>query len=477
MCTYDVVSIHNNATEIATQTGSFTNEIVVPEPQCAQTMDTGSGYRGRIPFPPLQLTIEEQDRCHELTLQLLDQTLRSYDNRDTAANGSPLHHSQLNRASWKRLKTRRNASLYSARRRGGAKDFHVPGESWVDPVVLLAVGTMDGSLDDVMLGLTTQSFGDMQLRAASMASQDVKGAMLAKLSGPTEEDPFQCISVSWIVGEQKWPLSMVVRPRDFVNLSAFGIITRPNGDRIGYELVQPAQLPQCPELPGHIKRGKMMYGALYREQDGSVDVYIQVHVETMGAIVNSIVMNAMWAAALGFWKAPRLSEEKKLEWCIISSMMKRTQEKPVRIEMLEGPAFCSGCKSALVPRGHDTYLPPTNVCVACASPLCATCRIKRSIKTTTGSSKGAVTRSVIVVVCPECMKLISHERAAKIAWEQYQYRLAYSTTDTCNSSQPIWGLADNSTMFAWSPDRHFSVSDVFASYSDEEDAQVGYLLE
>ncbi|KAG3096491.1 hypothetical protein PI124_g15999 [Phytophthora idaei] len=38
-------------------------------------MDTGSGYRGRIPFPPLQLTVEEQERCQELTMQLLDQTL------------------------------------------------------------------------------------------------------------------------------------------------------------------------------------------------------------------------------------------------------------------------------------------------------------------------------------------------------------------------------------------------------------------
>ncbi|KAG6959011.1 hypothetical protein JG687_00009024, partial [Phytophthora cactorum] len=276
-------------------------------------MDTGSGYRGRIPFPPLQLTVEEQERCQELTMQLLDQTLRSYDERGVAANGSPLHHSCLASARWKRVKTQHNASLYCERHRGGPHDLHMPWGSWKSPLVLLAVGTIQGSLDDVMLGLTTQSFGDMQLRAASMASQEIRGAMLAKISGPTEEDPFNSQSVVWMVGEQKWPLSMVVHPRDFVNLWAFGVITTASGDRIGYEVVQPAQLPQCPELPGSIKRGKFMYGALFREQGGTVDAYIQVHVETMGSVVNAVMMNAMWSSTLGFWKSPRLSEEKRLE--------------------------------------------------------------------------------------------------------------------------------------------------------------------
>ncbi|KAG7376808.1 hypothetical protein PHYPSEUDO_012699 [Phytophthora pseudosyringae] len=433
-------------------------------------MDTGSGYRGRIPFPPLQLTLEEQERCQELTLQLLDQTVRSYDERAAAANGSPLHHSNLDSARWKRLKTQRDASLYSERHRGGPRDIRTPCGSWKCPLVLLAVGTIQGTLDDVMLGLTTQSFGDMQLRAASMASQEVRGAMLAKISGPTEDDPFQCQSVVWMVGEQKWPLSMVVRPRDFVNLSAFGVITRANGDRLGYELVQPAQLPQCPALPNPIKRGRLMYGALYREQDGTVDVYIQLHVETMGAIVNVLVMNAMWGAVLGIWKAPRLSAEKRLEWCVISNMVKRIKLKSVGTESRTGLPSCSRCSAVLVPRNQSEYSRVTAACVACASLVCSSCRVKRSIQTTTGRSKGAVTRNVAVVVCRNCLKIVDEERAAKIAWEQYQYRLTYSATDTCSSSQPLWGLADDSAMFAWAPERHFSISDVFSSYSDGEEA-------
>ncbi|KAG1704953.1 hypothetical protein DVH05_004979 [Phytophthora capsici] len=241
-------------------------------------MDIGEGYRGEIPFQPLQLTVEEQERCQELTLQLLDRTLRRYDERDTTTHGSPRHHSNLNSARWKRHKTQENASLYSERDHIGFRDLHMPGNNWENPAVLLAVGTIQASLDDVMLGLTTQTFGDMRVRAASIASHDVSGAILAKLSGPTEQHPFQNLSVMWMVGEQGWPLSMFVRPRDFVILGASGIIIRPNGDRIGYDLVQPAQLPQLPVLPKPMTRGKLMYGALYKEQqDGTVDVYIQLY--------------------------------------------------------------------------------------------------------------------------------------------------------------------------------------------------------
>ncbi|KAG6577956.1 uncharacterized protein IUM83_19836 [Phytophthora cinnamomi] len=247
-------------------------------------MNAGEGYRGQIPFRPLQLTYAEQERCQELTLQLLDRTLRSYDERDATTTGAPRHtprhHSNLDSARWKRHKTQENASLYSERDHGGRRDLHMPGDNWQSPAVLLAVGNIQTCLDDVMFGLTTQTFGDMCVRAASTAPHDVSGATLAKLSGPTEEDPFQSLNVMWMVGEQGWPLSMIVRPRlrDLVGI----------GDHHARE-----------------------WGS---NRDGTVDVYIQLYVETMGHIMDAIVMNAMWIGVLGFWEAPRLSEEKKLQW-------------------------------------------------------------------------------------------------------------------------------------------------------------------
>ncbi|KAE9073237.1 hypothetical protein PF010_g25151 [Phytophthora fragariae] len=93
------------------------------------------------------------------------------------------------------------------------------------------------------------------------------------------------MGITWMVGEQSWPLSMVVRPRDFITASATGVVRRPNGDRIGYEVVQSIDLPQCPPLPAPMVRGRLMYGAIYcQRENGPVDVYIQMFLESASAI-------------------------------------------------------------------------------------------------------------------------------------------------------------------------------------------------
>ncbi|KAL3661086.1 hypothetical protein V7S43_013695 [Phytophthora oleae] len=328
----------------------------------------------------------------------------------------------------------------------------MPGDNWEKPAVLLAVGNIQASLDDVMLGLTTQTFGDMRVRAASIASHDVSGATLAKLSGPTEQDSFQNLSVMWMVGEQGWPLSMFVRPRDFVLLGASGVITCPNGDRIGCDLVQPAQLPQLPVLPKPMTRGKLMYGAMYKEQqDGTVDVYIQLYVETMGHILDAIVMNAMWIAVLGFWEAPRLVEEKKLQWWILNSMENPRQK---RTGMWTDRSSCGVCKVKLRrnSRAPDGLPSANHTRAVCGTLLCTNCRIKRSFKVLTGRRKGPPTRSVHVVVCPACLILVREQSAAEVAWQQHQQR-TLQANDSADSSRTTWGLLDDAMTPSWSPGR------------------------
>ncbi|RLN89748.1 hypothetical protein BBJ28_00023425 [Nothophytophthora sp. Chile5] len=424
-----------------------------------------------MPFERLQLTFEEQERCQELTLQLLDRTLRSYDERDAGLGGSPRHHSNLDSSRWKRHKTQANASFYSERDHGLRLDLHMPGDNWQSPAVLLAVGTIQSNLDDVMFGLVTQTFGDMRLRAASMSSHDVSGAILAKLSGPTEADPFQNLNVMWMVGEQGWPLSMIVRPRDFVSITASGIITRANGERIGYDLIQPASLSQCPPLPKPMTRGKLMYGALYRQMpDGTVDVYVQVYVETMGRVLDAIVMNAMWIAVLGFWDAPHFAKEKKLAWCIFMKKKEGTNDR--RQQVMNGvwadPSRCGVCLERLsrIRRASEGVPSTSHVCALCPTMLCSKCREKRSFKVLSGRVKGAPTRDVNVVVCRSCLEFVSHQCARDVAWQQHQHRLVEGATDSADSGRPTWGLLDEAMTPSWSPGRYVSISESSFDFSD-----------
>ncbi|RLN58989.1 hypothetical protein BBJ29_001475 [Phytophthora kernoviae] len=156
-------------------------------------MADDDGLPNHSPFPPLQLTFEEQQHFHDLTLQLLERTLHSYDER--LAGLKPRHHASLDSARWKLQKTQANASLYSERIRHIRTDLHLPEDNWEDPTVLLMVGTIPAPLDEVMFGMATPTFEALKTRVSTLGNQEIGGAMLAKLVGPTEEKPFQSLSI------------------------------------------------------------------------------------------------------------------------------------------------------------------------------------------------------------------------------------------------------------------------------------------
>lgn len=107
--------------------------------------------RREAPFAPLRLTRTQRQHCQDITFQLLDRTLRNYDERSDSVDGhvgTPRHHANLDRGRWKQLKTQTNASLYAERASRSWRDLNLAVESANHDKrgTLLAVGTIDGSL-------------------------------------------------------------------------------------------------------------------------------------------------------------------------------------------------------------------------------------------------------------------------------------------------------------------------------------------
>ncbi|RLN92876.1 hypothetical protein BBJ28_00024648 [Nothophytophthora sp. Chile5] len=413
--------------------------------------------RWRVPFARLDLSIDEQQQCHELTFQVLDRTLRSYDERDDEGDRhtkSPWHHAKLDSTRWKQLKTQANASLYAERTSVTHRDLNLPGDNWENPCVLLAVGTIKGDLDEVMFGIETSDFLAMQVWSETLGKQPLDGAVRAQLAGPTDVDPFQFMGVTWMVGEQAWPLNMVVRPRDFVIVSATGTMVRANGERVGYEVVQPANLPQCPPLPKPMIRGKIMYGAIYKQQEGgTVDVYIQMYVETQGRILDKLVVAAMWASTLGFWDSPRLSELKKLQWCLANSSVKRREQisAVARNDCLRDLVYCETCleKRRQLSRHRNARLDDETACALCATPLCSNCRVKRLLEVQ--SERSAKLLDLHVVVCYVCLAFVQQQRPAELAKDNQKQRQDESGHDSQRLT--TWSIWDQPALApSWSPE-------------------------
>jgi hypothetical protein len=262
---------------------------------------------------------------------------------------------------------------------------------------------------------------------------------LAQLAGPSEADPFQFMGVTWMVGERSWPLSMVVRPRDFVIVSATGIVNRPSGGRVGYEVVQSADLPQCPPLPRPMVRGKLMYGAVYRQrEDATVDVYIQMYVETQGRLLDKLVVAAMWDSTLGFWSSPRLAEQKKLQWCLDNRSVKRRAQASTEARSGRSiePRRCENClrrRSLLARRCSSSHLSDDSMCALCAAPLCSSCRVRETLKAPGGRS--AKLLDVDVAVCPLCMAFVRRQCPESIAMHNHRIRQDVAESDSHSSQR------------------------------------------
>ncbi|KAG7383965.1 hypothetical protein PHYBOEH_009719 [Phytophthora boehmeriae] len=391
-----------------------------------------------VPFPPLELSPEEQQNCRDRVAQLLERTLLGYDERDGRGAGRPtipLHHSNLDSADWKLLKTQEVASLYT-KQHSETEDRNLLGVDWNDPVVILMVGRIRGDLDEVMLGIETPDFTALKTRSETFTKQAVDGAVLAELQGPTDDDPFRFMGVQWTVVDHSWPLKAMVRPRDFVSLASTGIMTRANGDRIGYEVVLPANLPQCPPLPKPVVRGQVMHAAIFRQQEpGVVDAYVHAYIETQNSLLDKVVVSVAWKSTIVFWDSPQLAEVKKLVWCIAHCSSQRQQA------VQSSTRACGKCseKRGRTKRRRSASIGDKNTCVLCSSPTCSDCLVERTFKVP--DERKVKMADQRVFVCPECLAFVQQQEPAEIARLNQVERLkegkrSSSTRDS--ESSEVW---------------------------------------
>ncbi|KAG2800538.1 hypothetical protein PC118_g6956 [Phytophthora cactorum] len=405
-------------------------------------------------FEPLHLTEKQQQECQDLTFQLLDRTLRSYDACLDSHSGTPRHHADLDRSRWKQLKTQANASLYAERTDGPWRDFHSPRGN----CTLLAVGTIHDTLDEVMFGLETPDFAAIQLRSETLFKHRLDGAVLAQLAGPTETDPFQFMGITRMVGQRNWPLNLVAHPRDFIVVSATGVMMHTNGELIGYEVVQSIDLPQCPPLPKPTVRGELMYGVIYRQrEDGDVDVFVQMHMETRCHLYDKLVIAEIWESALGFWNAPSLAEAKKLQWCLHqkSVLPWQSQETSGEDNCIKSK-HCENCpsKRSSTSRRRSTHLSDHSTCAICRVQICSSCRVKRTLKETDENGN----LDLHIAVCRVCMLLVQHQEPAEIALDNQKQREAHQNNGSKREKKTRSAFLSGWGVPTFSPGRYPSIS-------------------
>lgn len=437
------------------------------------------------PFPELQLSREDAERIEQLALMLVHKNLAQYEEYLGRGRG------QVDERKWKFMRQRENVRVFAERRRRKPKttsrshhrEHHwgpmargvlpdsassqypqqqaesaissssaslpspTPSESGfastpasADLPVVHVVGSVEGTLDDIVYGIVNPSLDTMRVKTAYIHVNLADIAVLETLASPTLENPFQSLTIKWVINSQKLLLRPAVNNRDFIYIEATGITHTSNGERIGYHLLHSVHFPQTHELEGLV-RGNMSACGLYRqkpENPNEVDVFFKGILDPGGLAMRSLVVIAAVDVFIAIWKYVECARLKKLTWLM------RMRSRSVSSATGES-GYLSGGSSTTDTLGPQSFKSqPQQQCVSCNKPptvnllsglrrrrcslcykyVCSNCKVRKTLCHLTSTEAKLLQREF--AFCPACFEQAIHADAFEIAQQEFAAVDAYT---------------------------------------------------
>ncbi|GLD97936.1 hypothetical protein PINS_up006633 [Pythium insidiosum] len=381
------------------------------------------------PFAPLQLTTAQRESFAALANELIDETLREYDHHVRHS------HRVMDKAQWKEVKHRDQLAIYKRISAADARDSDLdavanrgangdttPTPQWSLPK-LVGVGSLAGTLEDVMYGLLSPDDATLRIRMTYIEDEVRDGRVLAVLQAPSAKDPFRLMAIKWAVKAQA---SALGRPRDLVLLEATGITTTTSdGERVGYAVRHSVALPGCPELTQDgIVRARISVGYVFRQlTPDRVDVYVRSFVDAGGNAPERAVLASSVNGIAACWRLLWCAQNKKLAFLMRETTASRTLQRsrigdPIAIAK---PSKCCSLCSKNV-SGFRTL----TACELCLSRVCAKCLTGRKL---TYVRRSGEILQVPTGFCATCLTRATNLNAAHVAKIEH----AQEWDDECSS--------------------------------------------
>lgn len=376
-------------------------------------------------FPRIQLSAQQCAEYEELTDRVIDEALDEYDMFNHQ------HKRQLSKLQWKPIKSREDITVYRERcvrgsaagkpptpvssssrasmhdftNSGSAYDFTNSGRGGVPQLSpsasfssassastnvsatpcaalanssehglprLLAVGTMVGTVEDMVYGMSSPNPTYAQVKSAYTKDEIVDAKVLHEIKGSTPDDPLRFLGLKWLVKGHSNVIGAVVRPRDFVYVESMGVRTRTNGTRVGYFVLHSVEHPACRELDNlSIVRARMSLCYLFKGIGGRIDVYLKSFVELNGNVTDTLAVKTVANSLISVGRALTSSHNRKIGW----ELTKRQLNGTVRTISTENAKAktCATCSRSF------SKFSTTLSCRLCASLLCSKCRDQREL--------------------------------------------------------------------------------------------------
>ncbi|EGZ14633.1 hypothetical protein PHYSODRAFT_263805 [Phytophthora sojae] len=393
------------------------------------------------PYPNLALSETDRERLLQLAEDLIVDVFPKYES--FVVNDKR----EVKKEQWKVIGTDKNMRVY-VERKGWNEDTDDekdrstptpeadPNDSWLSKMpVILAEGTFEGQLNDLMFGTVNPTQQIMRVKASYVKDYS-DGAVLANIIVPTAEEPFRSVSVKW--NQINLPLNQtgLIQNRDFVCLEATGILHFANGDRIGYQLLQSIEFPETVPTPGTIRAKHRAIGFYRQIGPNVIDTFVFDTVHPGGKVFRSVALEASAKALLSTNNYVICGQTKKLTWRLqhrqAETRMNRHRSSTRNI--LAGDRMCTVCSRNLAPGSFGF---PTvgalgkSSCKLCMNPVCLKCKRPKAISFLTPDGK--LLRHKITF-CVMCISEVTQMDALPAARDQAEGYQAYNVMASLSGS-------------------------------------------
>ncbi|POM63442.1 Hypothetical protein PHPALM_21154 [Phytophthora palmivora] len=398
------------------------------------------------PFPPLAMADSERDRLEFLAHRLVHNALEDYDvHRQNGANVDAQSWKLVRKidqlAMYKRVEpstlyqeadVRQPATAIRSRAESTSiiEDSITQGRPRQKMPILLQVGAIQGTLNEIMYGTIAVDGQGMMLKTAYTEDTLLDGETLCQLRGPSASHPFRFLGVKWVV--KGTPHAPMVRPRDLVFIEATGILTRENSnERVGYHLMHSVSVPGYGPLDDRkIVRGQISSCILYTESPdtpGGVDVFMKARFDPNGNVSENVATQSTALALMYGAKGTVCAQNKKLSW-LLRSRPDSPVHRPSRSMSITRQRSCPICS-----KGFNMFT-GTAECEMCSTVICSGCSVKKKLGFARPSSKRVVLRSV--AFCTSCL---THARRLDVFDAARQevlagYGVGETSASTCTNS-------------------------------------------
>lgn len=300
---------------------------------------------------------------------------------------------------------------------------------------LLLVGTIAGSLEDIMYAVAAPCSSVLRVKSRFIQDGVVDSKVLCRLAEPAVEDPFLTLGVTW----RHYAVS---EPRDFTCVDATGILEdlpgRMANERIGYHLVHSLDFDNLPDFRAFgVERANMSVCAFFRQRDpAAVEVYARGFFDfhSSNDMLNNVALHVLSTQWLAYARLMELAHMKKMLWC-----MKEHTGRDSFSSSSHSSSNTNNSSSAVAARGrgHTSSHTPIKfatkcsicsrgfggimrasprACACCMRTVCKRCCVKRSMCAVSSRDREVHERHMIF--CGQCTTQASKCRADLVARDE-----------------------------------------------------------